>query len=365
MRSGHVSIAIVVVVIMAGVYTLPIRPGPDAVPPIWRVPKGGPLLAAGTELPVFCLSSSGPAVRCGIAGQHLEGRISFVPYGDPPSPQDTLPVLTSADIGLLWALADPTARGRIQTSAAELASQVVSSIHQVTDSETWMLDYRPGLRDLLDRATQQAWRADDTQNAFRALLRASQPVMQDNMTNQVGPALAPYVSEAFWHVVKTNSYQVFSLIIGSPLDLSTVGPTLAAALQDPKVQVALARIGPRIMDLPQSELLIERLAANMADAIQRDPATAPLLTRIAMDPRLGVELGRVRNHIGQFMRQLGQAVWGLGGSSSMNSLAGLSVKTEIVGVSQPLILLLDPDDAATLVRSLPGHASLLVPDTLK
>jgi hypothetical protein len=189
--------------------------------------------------------------------------------------------------------------------------------------------------------------------------------MQDSIANEIGPAMAPYIAEAFWHLVKANSVQVLSLITGSPLDLSPIGTTLSVALQDPRVQVALGRVAPRLMDLPQSELLVERFSANLADALQRDPATGPLLTRIAMDPRLGKQLGGVRTDVARFVRKLGQVLWGLGSGSSLNSLAGLSVKTEIIGVSQPLILLLDSDDAATLAHALPGRATLLVPEVLR
>jgi hypothetical protein len=364
-RSGYVSVAIVLGVLLAAVYTLPMHPGPGSVAPIWRVPVGGPTLADGTNLPVYCLSASGPPLSCGIARMHQAGRIGFVAYREPPNPHDTLPVLTTADVGLLWALADPAARAGVQASAAELAGQMAASVHQVTESEVWRRDYRVALSDLLDRATQQAWRADDTQAAFRALLRASEPVMQETIAHEIGPALAPYVAEAFWHVVKANSVQVLSLIVGSPLDLSPIGSTLSIALQDPRVQAALGHVAPRIMELPQSELLVERLAANMADALQHDPTTGPLLTRIAMDPRLGRQLGGVRTDVGQFARRLVQVLWGLGSDNSLNSLAGLSVKTEIIGVSLPLILLVDADDATTLARALPGRATLLVPDRLQ
>ena len=242
---------------------------------------------------------------------------------------------------------------------------MVSSIHQVTESDAWKRDYRDTLRDVLDRAAQQAWRADDTQQAFRTLMRASEPVLQDSIANQIGPAMAPYIAEAFWRVVKANTMQVFSLITGGPLDLSSIGSTLSAAMQDPQVQAALVRVAPRIINLPQSELLTERFAANMADALQRDVATNALLTRVAMDPRLGTELGHVRNNVAGFMHQIGQVLWGLGGSSAMNSLAGLSMKTQIIGQSQPLILLLDTDDAAMLARTLPGRATLLVPASMR
>ncbi|HTC10319.1 MAG TPA: hypothetical protein VK726_16250 [Acetobacteraceae bacterium] len=364
-RGGYVSIAITAAILVAAGYTLPWRPGPGTVPPIWRVPKDTPPLAVGTELPVFCLPATGLALRCGIARMRDGGQIGFVPYGELPNPHDALPVLATADIGLLWALADPAARAQVQASAAALATQMVASVRSVTDSEAWRYDYRESLQGLLDRASQAAWRADDTQRAFRALLRASEPMMQDSLTHQIGPAIAPFVADAFWNVVKTNSGQVLSLMAGQPLDLSPISSALSLALQDPRTQAALGHTGPRIMDLPQSELLFERMASNMADALQRDPETSALLTRIAMDPRLGDELGHVRNHLAQFMHQLGEVLWGLGSGSSMNSLAGLSVKTEIVGQSQPLILLIDTDDAATLVHTLPGRATLLVPETLR
>ncbi len=360
-RAGHVSIAIVLAVLVAAYYTLPLGAGPDTAPASWRIPSGGPVMARDTILPVFCLPETGPALRCGIAETHDRGEIGFTPYSDPPNDRTTLPVLATADIGLLWALADPAGRTEVQTSAAQLAGQMVSSIHQVTDSDAWKRDYRDTLRDVLDRAAQQAWRADDTQQAFRALMRASEPVLQDSIARQIGPAMAPYIAEAFWRVVKSNTMQVFSLITGSPLDLSSIGSTLSAAMQDPQVQAALVGVAPRIINLPQSELLTERFAANMADALQRDAATNALLTRVAMDPRLGNELGHVRNNVAGFMHQIGQVLWGLGGSSAMNSLAGLSMKTQIIGQSQPLILLLDTDDAAMLARTLPGRATLLVP----
>ena len=362
LRAGYSSIAVVVGLVLAAFYTLPWGAGPRGVPPVWRVPQDGPSLADGTDLPVFCTGTPGPPLRCGIAQTLAGERIGFVSFGETPDPHETLPVLASADVGLLWALADPAARAGLQVSAADVATQMVFSLHQVTDSETWRHEYRDSLRSLLDRATQQAWRAEDTQRAFRALLHASEPVVQDSIAHDIGPAMAPYVSSAFWGVVKANTAQVLSLISGGPLDLSSIGTTLSVALQDRQVQTALGRLGPRVMDLPESELLTERLAANMADALQRDPATTALLTRIALDPRLGNQLGNVRGNVAEFMHRLGRVLWGLGGSSEMNSLAGLVMRSLIVGESRPLILVLKTDDAATLMRTLPGRVTLLVPE---
>jgi hypothetical protein len=166
-------------------------------------------------------------------------------------------------------------------------------------------------------------------------------------------------------MVKTTSSQMLSLITGSPLDLTAIGASFVAATQDPEVQAAVGRLGPRLLDLPQTEILFERMASNMADALQQDPETMDLMTRAVMDPRLGEELRQVRGDIGTFIHELGKVLWGLGDSSSMNPLAGLSVKTALVGSSQPLILLLDPDDAMTLVRTIPGRATLLVPEVVR
>jgi hypothetical protein len=362
MRGGYLSIAIVIAIVVLASFTLPLGPSPGSTPPLWRVPAGGMIASDGTTLPVFCLPEMGPAVRCGAAQQRPGGQIGFVSFGNSPDLRGIIPVLTTADVGLLWALADPAGRQEVEASAASLATQTVASIHQVTESDTWRNDYRDALRGVLDRATQYAWRAPDTQSAFRALLRASEPLMQDSIAHEIGPALAPYISDAFWQLVKTNTAQVLSLISGNPLDLSSIGSTLSVALQDPKVQAALGRVGPRMMDLPQSELLTERFVANMADALQRDPETTALLTRIAMDPRLGAQLGHVRNDVAAVVHQLGQVLWGLGGATSMNALAGLSMRSGIVGESQPLILLAGPDDAASLAHALPGRATLLVPE---
>jgi hypothetical protein len=365
LRSGHISIVIVVAVLGAAAYTLPLSPGPGSSAPPWRVPQGGPQLIEGTVIPVFCVKPPGPTLRCGIAEGHADGKIGFLPYGRPADTAGTIAVLSASDISLLWALADPAGRTQVQALAADVVRQMVVSLHDVTASETWRHEYREALGTLLDRAARQAWRAEDTTLAFRAFIRASEPVIRDSVANDVGPAIAPYVAGAFWRVVKTTSSQMLSIITGKPLDLTSIGASFVAATQDPDVQAAVGRLGPRLLDLPQTEVLFERMAANMADALQRDPQTMELMTRAVVDPRLGDELRQVRSDVGVFIHELGKVLWGLGDSRSMNPLAGLSVKTALVGESQPLILLLDPDDAASLVRTVPGRATLLVPEVIQ
>jgi hypothetical protein len=344
---------------------LPLSPGPGSSPPPWHVPRGGPALTEGLAVPVFCVKPSGPALRCGIAEAHASGQIGFKAYSDAAAIRGNIAVLAASDISLLWALSDPAGRSHIQALAADVARQTVISLHDVTASEAWRREYRENLGTLIDRAARKAWQAADTPPGFRAVSRARAPVIRDSVGNEIGPAVAPYVAGAFWRMVKTTSSQMLSLITGSPLDLTAIGASFVAATQDPEVQAAVGRLGPRLLDLPQTEILFERMASNMADALQQDPETMDLMTRAVMDPRLGEELRQVRGDIGTFIHELGKVLWGLGDSSSMNPLAGLSVKTALVGSSQPLILLLDPDDAMTLVRTIPGRATLLVPEVVR
>ena len=300
------------------------------------------------------------ATRCGIATVGDDARIGFTPYGEDAGADHAIPVLASADVGLLWALADPAGRARVQASAAGLAGQLIASVQDVTDSETWRTEYRFSLRRTLDQIAREAWRAPDTQDAFRAVVRAAEPVVRESVAADIGPALAPYMAEAVWRVAKANTMEAWSLILGSPLDLRAVVPVLTAALNDPRVQSQLGRLGPRILVLPETEVLIERLAANMAKALQQEPGTVDLLTQMATDPRLGARLRHFRADAGTFMHEIGQVLWGIGDRRSLNSLAGLSLKATLAAGSQPLILLLAPDEAAALAFALPGSATLLV-----
>ncbi|MEA2738494.1 MAG: hypothetical protein QOH05_1801, partial [Acetobacteraceae bacterium] len=271
LRSGHVSIGIVVAVLVAAAYTLPLSPGPGSSPPPWHVPRGGPALTEGLAVPVFCVKPSGPALRCGIAEAHAGGQIGFKAYSDAAAIRGNIAVLAASDISLLWALSDPAGRSHIQALAADVARQTVISLHDVTASEAWRREYRENLATLIDRAARKAWQAEDTTQAFRAFIRASEPVIRDSVGNEIGPAVAPYVAGAFWRMVKTTSSQMLSLITGSPLDLTAIGASFVAATQDPEVQAAVGRLGPRLLDLPQTEILFERMASNMADALQQDP----------------------------------------------------------------------------------------------
>jgi hypothetical protein len=365
LRSGYISAALVVLIAAAAIYTLPVSPGPRSGPPAWRMPPGVTPPAVGVRIPVFCLPGKLPALRCGLAEMRPGGAIGFAAYGSPPDRHATIPLFTSADIGLLWSLADPAGRAQIHTAAANLAREAVEGLRGVIRSGAWQREYRKPVSALLERAATKAWDAPDTQAAFRAVLQAIEPVMQDSVANQIGPAIAPYVAEAFWRLVKANATEVFSLITGSPLDLSSIGATFTQALQDKQVQKAIGGLAPRVIGLPQTELLVERFAANMAGTLEQDSETSELLIRIAMDPRLGKQLRTVREDAGSFLHQLGRVLWGFGNNQSMNSLAGLSVKAALLGASEPLILLLEPDTAALLVNSMPGRGALLVPDSLR
>ena len=86
LRGGHISIAIVVAVLIGAVYALPFSFGSGSAPAPWRVPRGGPALIDGQNIPVFCLEGVAPAVRCGIAEAHADGQVGFREYGDAPPP---------------------------------------------------------------------------------------------------------------------------------------------------------------------------------------------------------------------------------------------------------------------------------------
>lgn len=360
-RGGRISATLALLLIVAATYVLPIRLWRDSASRTWQVPHGGPALAGGSDIPVFCMRSRKQATRCGIATVRDDARIGFALYGADYSADRAIPVLASADVGLLWALADPQERAKVQASASGLAGQLIASVEDVTESETWQSEYRFSLRHLLDHIAREAWRAPDTQEAFRALVRAAEPVVRESVATEMGPALAPYMAEAVWRIVKANTVGAWSVILSRELDLRAVAPVLTAALRDPAVQSQLGRLGPRILGLPETEVLMERLAANMGKAAQREPGTINLLTQMATDPRLGTRLRHFRSDTGAFMREIGQVLWGIGDKRSLNSLAGLSLKATIAAGSQPLILLLAPDEAAALAFALPGSATLLVP----
>ena len=360
LRGARASLAIAALLLAAAAYTLPIHLFPRAVQ-LWQMPAGISPLRAGTDLPVFCMPPGGIAIRCGSARVRSNAAFAFTSFGGTPDHAAAMPVLAEADIGLLWALADPESKAKTRVAATRVEQQLIAVIRDITQSETWQREYREPVRLLFKRIADAAWNAPNTQRAFRMLVRAIEPLVARRVGKDIGPAIAPYMADAAWTLIESNSTRVFSLILGDPADFSGLAVAFTAALADPEVQRLVGRLGPEIMALPQMELLSECLLSNAAEIAERDPDVIDLLTGIATDRRLGRPLGDLRGDIGVFIRQAGQALWGLGSNRSLNSLAGVAVKSTIPGASQPLILLLDPDDAATLARTLPGNAVLLVP----
>ncbi len=362
LRGGRASAAIALALVLAAALTLPLRFGPTR-DEAWLVPPTAPPLASGADLPVFCITSAGAVLRCGLAWQTGEGRLLFRPYRSARFAEQTLPILTSADIGLLWALADPAGRSRIRDAAIDLTREMVSSAHDLIQSPVWQQEYRASLRDVLRRIAARAWETPDTQYAFHVLMRAGEAVVADSVARDIGPVIAPYVADALWHAVESNTLQAFSILRGAPLDFSAVGPALNQALRDPAVEHVLGQLGPKVMGLPQMELLSERMLVNLAEAAKADPQALELLTRIVTDPRLGPPLGHVRDDAGLFLRQLGGVLWGLGDGKSLNSLAGVAMRTAVTGTAQRIILIADPLRAQALRHDMPGGVAFLARET--
>jgi hypothetical protein len=362
LRGATGSLAIAVLLLAGALYALPVH----LLPPrqqLWRMPAGASgSLPEATEIAVFCMPPSGIAIRCGRARVRADTALVFTAYRSGLPPGAAIPVLTSADPGLLWALADPAGKDRVRISAGALEQQLVVAVRDITRSPTWQHEYRDTARRLLTRITDRAWTMPSTQAALQDLVHAIEPLVADKVARDIGPAIAPYVADAVWTLIETNGSQVFTLMRGGPPDLSPLSTAFTAALRDPAVQKLLGRLGPEIMALPQMELLGERLFANLATVAEQDPDVFDLVTRIATDRRLGQSLGRLRDEGGAFVRQVGQVMWGLGGSRSLNSLAGEALKTALTGTARPMVLLLDPDGAIALEHALPSGVVLLVPN---
>jgi hypothetical protein len=358
-RGGTASAALAVLLLAGAFQVLPVSLRARPVR-LWQLPADGAAPAAAT-LPVFCMPPAGVALHCGLA-RRIAGRgFAFTPYRAAAPAGSVIPVLTTADIGLLWALADAAGKARVRASAADLAQQFAAAVRDLTRSPAWQQEYRPPVGRLLDRLAAEAWAMPSTQAAFQALIAAIEPLVAGRVADQIGPAVAPYVANAMWTVVEANSTRVFALIRGGRPDLSPLSGAFVAALHDPAVQRVLGQLGPDILALPQTELLSERLLANVVDLAEHDPETFDLAARIATDRRLGQPLGHLRDDAAAFLRQAGQVMWGLGGARPLNALAGEALKATLMGSAQPLVLLLDPDAAAALVRLLPGDTVLLVP----
>jgi hypothetical protein len=359
-RGGAASAGIAALLLATALYVLPVHLLARPVQP-WRMPAGMAALPAGTALPVFCMPPDGVAIHCGLATARADGTLGFAPYGRRPG-GGTIPVLTEADLGLLWALAEPAGKARVRASAAGLERQIAGAVRDLTSSPTWQREYRPNVRRLLTRIAEQAWARPSTEAALQALIRAIEPLVAGKVAGEIGPAVAPYVADAIWPLLASNSTRVFALIAGEQPDLSPLSTAFSNALHDPAVQRVIGRLGPEVMALPQMELLSERLLGNLAEIAEHDPEAFDLATRIATDRRLGQPLGHVRDDLGAFLRQAGQVMWGLGDRRALNALAGVALKSTLMGTSEPLVLLIDPDSAVALERTLPGGVVLLVPE---
>lgn len=313
-----ISAVLIAALILVGLHVLPLgaRGGDVA---HFVAPPGQLYMSQAGTIPVFVMRPDREVVRHGVARPVAGGllRVEFYETPLPAFERTSEALLVEPGLSVLWVTATPANRKRLRQRIERLQDQVGLTIERVARSDAFARTYKPRLRDILSEAVIRAWREPRSQAVVDRLMKRGVPALRETMAGEAGDVLREHLGDAVWDMLKANWRRAFGVVLGGKLDYSPVNAALVEAWRDPRLRSAVRDLGTRLLALPESRQLSERLAVSLADTLVRDARLAQVIADMTADQRLIDEV-----------RPLSQAFYDLAGAVPAN-LAGLGGENDV------------------------------------
>jgi len=357
-----VSLLIVVGFVAAGWRVMP-HGGPAGGVRYYAAPTGRLQLSATGTMPVFVMRRDQSAIRHGVASLEPGGAIRIEFY------EEDLPELATASEALLlqpgfaalWAAASDGSQKELLKRAQAVQGQVGRTLEQVIGSDVFNREYRPVLRAILADAVTAAWDDDRSKAAFAGLLETADPLLRDMLRDEAGRILQSRLEHAFWEFIKTNWASPIYIITGDQIDYSPLSEAIQGVLRDPRLRDSLLQLGNRLLDTREAQLLSERLAIGIVDALLRDHRVPDIAAKMFWDARFRREVQPLYDALVALAGALPRHLGGLGNENTLNPLAAHVFKAMTLNGATSLIVFVTPDRRDRIERADPDAAIRLSP----
>lgn len=329
------------VFLSAGVVVFP-EPTTQAPRP-YVLPRSLTTPPPGSELPVFRLRGDAMPLKSGMAVVLGE----TVHVGLWPSTPDDLtakaePVVLTADLRTLWALADPEGRAALRKAGDGLVT-VTRDLLKASASPVFEAEYMPAIRGLVRRAMLRAWEEPETRYAFADALYAVDTAAIEDSLGNIAAVFMEKVEGHLWQRVKSATARLLGM--GSAAEVEGV---LSEVLRDPRVQRDLAEAVPHLLRGREFDAFVVRFAAAFANALLAEEELLPVMLKIAGDTRVIATQAGVGDRLTDLLRTMPRHLANLREDRDHNALASYVVRTLLQGRKGWVVVYLTPEQRAAL-----------------
>lgn len=306
---------------------------------------------SGISAPVFVLRANGTAVRFGNAVLTPRGIIRVGVYDplDPLLAGATEAVSLPADARLFWFLASPGERQDLRDKTTDLALALTRSVLDILRSPEFVADYRDQFLHLFRGDLENGWRRTRDNGAWQALLRGYEPILRDTASRDLRPIVESHFHGVPMRMLRANALTMIDPFHDAEWNVQPVEEALQAAVQEIRDRAIPEQTAARLLQAPPTLAFTRALLDAVATELANDDALRHLVVRMVFDKRLRPYLDDSIERATDLFRIAPHMLVSLHGSTDLNPLASLVIRTMVSGRPDRVVVFMSPVQRDELV----------------
>lgn len=305
--------------------------------------------AVAADMPVFTLGDDGFPVQAGRARAD-GGHLTVVPYAGAAttlSDAANTAILFDADLRSLWALLPDRQRQELHGILTKLVASLRAAVRRTLQSPLFESQYRPILRDVLDRALSRAVAAPAARDAWLAAVASADPKAIDDLVTAIRPVALDKAESVLWDAV-SGLLAPFSR---NDKDRGAMAQVVTETLKDSRSHEAFARTLPKLVGTREMNAFVSVLAGEVGSAMLEDERLLSLLNRMIGDAEVvsDADTQLLGNSAQTLLHALPAKFIGLRHEGDHNALASFVLTTLAKGRHGRFVVVAEPDHARRLV----------------
>jgi hypothetical protein len=311
--------------------------------------------------PVFVLRDSGAAVRFGDATLTPDGVIRVGLYDplDPLLAHATEAVTLPADPRLLWLLASQNERQALRDATAELAFAMSSALVDIIRSPEFATDYRERFTQVFRTDLRNAWQITRDSGAWQELLRGYEPILRETASRDLRPIIERHFRGVPMRMLQVNAFEILDPFHPTEWNMQPVEQALQEAIQEIRDRGIPESTVGKLLDAPPTARFSRTFIDALGLQLAHDTKVRELVGELVFDERFRPYLSNAIARAMDLGRIAPRLLVSLHGSTDLNPVASLTVRTLVSGRPDRVVVFMSPAQRNDLLALDPTAVHLL------
>ena len=196
---------------------------------------------------------------------------------------------------------------------------------------------------------ERAWQTTRTSGAWQALLRGYEPILRDTASRDLRPIIESHFHGVPMRMLRANVLTMIDPFHDADWNIQPVEDALQAAIQEIRNREIPEQTASRLLQAPPTATFMSVLLNAVATELAHDDALRQLVGDMLFDERFRPYLDTMIERATDLFRIAPRLLVSLHGSTDLNPLASLVIRTMVSGRPDRAVILLSPAQRDELI----------------